>query len=57
MGSFSRDRLPEGMLRIMWNATLAEVRARDKAKATGQAKPQPAPATAAPLGARSNSTK
>ena len=33
MGSFSRDRLPEPMLRIMWNATLAEVRAREKAKA------------------------
>lgn len=45
MGSFSRDRLPEAMLRIMWNATLSEVRAREKAKATRQAKPQPAPAT------------
>jgi mono/diheme cytochrome c family protein len=44
MGSFSRDRLPEPMLRIMWNATIAEMRAREKAKATGQAKP-PAPAT------------
>lgn len=42
MGSFSRDRLPEAMLRIMWNSTLAEVRAREKAKATRQANtPQP----------------
>ena len=45
MGSFSSDRLPEPMLRIMWNATIAEMRAREKAKATPQAKPQPAPAT------------
>lgn len=44
MGSFSRDRLPEQMLRIMWNSTLAEVRGREKAKATRLAKPQPAPA-------------
>ena len=44
MGSFSRDRLPEPMLRIMWNATIAEMRAREKAKASRQAKP-PAPAT------------
>jgi hypothetical protein len=57
MGSFSRDRLPEAMLRIMWNATLAEMRARDKAKATGQAKPQSAPATTDPPGTRSKSTK
>lgn len=45
MGSFSRDRLPEAVLRIMWNSTLAEVRAREKAKTARQAKLQPGPAT------------
>jgi len=57
MGSFSRDRLPEPMLRIMWNATIAEMRAREKAKATRQAKPQPAPATKPTSPAPPKSTK
>ena len=57
MGSFSRDRLPEGMLRIMWNATIAQMRAREKAKATGQTKPHSAPATTSPPAAPSKSTK
>ncbi len=57
MGSFSRDRLPEPMLRIMWNATIAEMRAREKAKATRQAKPQPAPATKSTNPAPPKSTK
>jgi mono/diheme cytochrome c family protein len=58
MGSFSKDRLPEGMLRIMWNATLAEVRAREKAKGIRQAKPQPGPAIKSTTAGRpTNSTK
>jgi mono/diheme cytochrome c family protein len=58
MGSFSRDRLPEPMLRIMWNATLAEVRAREKTKGTPQARPQPGPATKPTTAARpTDSTK
>jgi len=58
MGSFSKDRLPEPMLRIMWNATLAEVRAREKAKGTRQAKPQPGPAIKPTTAVRpTNSTK
>jgi mono/diheme cytochrome c family protein len=58
MGSFSRDRLPEAMLRIMWNATLAEVRGREKAKGTQQAKPQAGPVIKPPTAVRpTNSTK
>jgi len=58
MGSFSKDRLPEAMLRIMWNATIAEVRAREKAKGTGQAKPLPGPANKPTTAVRpTNSTK
>jgi hypothetical protein len=46
------------MLRIMWNATLAEVRGREKAKGTQQAKPQAGPAIKPPTAVRpTNSTK
>ncbi|OGA43768.1 MAG: hypothetical protein A3G25_21475 [Betaproteobacteria bacterium RIFCSPLOWO2_12_FULL_63_13] len=57
MGSFSRDRLPVPMLRIMWNATIAEMRAREKAKASRLAKPQPAPAAKPTNPAPPKSTK